>query len=233
MCIVHELDPGDAQTYRCAQAGCRECLNTLLARHEGLVRYVVRNQNWGRIPEDDLLQAGRIALWRAIRGYDPERGTAFSTYASVAIARAVWEATKKERGNQRLVGADTEQLLADPVDAYLELENGLWREQISQVLAEASSYLSDRQRCVVSLVYGVGESSAPKPAATLGNLAAAGRFLGISRERVRQVRNDALAILRLPAFSVHLRQLCQQDSRDAYLQSRQLSRTWLRKKGAA
>jgi DNA-directed RNA polymerase sigma subunit (sigma70/sigma32) len=122
---------------------------------------------------------------------------------------------------------------ADPPDAYLELENGLWREQVHQVLAEACRYLSQQQQCVVGLVYGAGQSGAPNPDDRLGNLAAAGRFLGISRERVRQVRNDALAVLRLPAFSVRLRQLCQQDGRDAYLHSRQLSRSWLRKKGGA
>jgi DNA-directed RNA polymerase sigma subunit (sigma70/sigma32) len=33
------------------------------------------------------VQAGRIGLWRAIEGYDARRGTAFSTYAWVAICR--------------------------------------------------------------------------------------------------------------------------------------------------
>lgn len=227
MCIVHALAPGNPGIFACAQAGCRECLNRLLARHEGLVRYVVRNQIWGGVPEDDLLQVGRMALWRAIEGYDPKRGAAFSTYASVAIARAVWQATEQERCERRLVRQ------AAPEDAYLELENGLWREQVQQVLVEACGYLSQQQQCVVGLVYGAGEGGAPNPDYTLGNLAAAGRFLGISRERVRQVRNDALVVLRLPAFSVRLRQLCQQDNRDAYLHSRQLSRSWLRKRGAA
>jgi RNA polymerase sigma factor (sigma-70 family) len=245
MSIVHAHNPGGGSEggqnplehcsviITCAQGGCRECLNTLLARHEGLVHYVVRNQIWGGVPEDDLLQEGRMALWRAIEGYDPERGAAFSTYASVAIARAVWQATERERCERRLERADTEHPSADPVDAYLELENGLWREQVHQVLAEACRYLSQQQQWVVGLVYGAGESGVPNPDYMLGNLAAAGRFLGISRERVRQVRNDALAVLRLPAFSVRLRQLCRQDSREAYLHSRQLSRRWLCQKGGA
>ena len=219
MCIVHPLKPDNPAIFACAQGGCRECLNVLLARHERLVRYVVRNQIWGGVPEDDLLQEGRIALWRAIEGYDPRRGAAFSTYASVAIARAVWRATYQERCERRLVRQ------ADPPDAYLELDNELWRAQIHEVLAEASRYLSEHQQCVLGLVYGVGEGEG------LENLAATGRRLGLTRERVRQVRNDALVVLRLPVYSVQLRQLCQQDSRDAYLHSRQLSRSWLRKGG--
>ena len=55
-----------------------------------------------------------------------------------------------------------------------------------------------------------------------------GEQWGVSKERVRQIRNDALAVLRLPLYTVRLRQLCQQDSRDAYVHSRQLSRQWLR-----
>jgi RNA polymerase sigma factor (sigma-70 family) len=225
MCIVHSLDPDDPASFACAQAGCRGCLNNLLAWHEPLVHYVVRNQIWGGVPEDDLLQEGRIALWRAIERYDPRRGAAFSTYASVAIARAVWWATQQERNERRLVRQ------ADPVDAYLELESGLWREQIHQVLGEASRYLNDQQRRILSLVYGVGDGETTAPGDNLENLAAAGRRLGLTRERVRQVRNDALAVLRLPVYTVRLRQLCQQDSRDAYLHSRQLSRSWLRKGG--
>jgi hypothetical protein len=45
---------------------------------------------------------------------------------------------------------------------------------------------------------------------------------------VRQLRNNALVLLRLPALSMHLRSLCEQDSRPAYLLARSLNRTWQR-----
>ena len=223
MDIVHPLRPDDAVIFGCAQAGCQACVAALLVRHEGLVHYIVRNEIWGGVPEEDLLQEGRIALWRAIQGYDPGRGVAFSTYASMAIKRQVWAVTAQERRQRQGM------LEADAKDAYLELESRLWQEQVDQVVAEASCYLTARQRQVLSLVYaGAGEPSGDAEP-TLGNLAAAGRSLGFSREWVRRLHQDALAVLRLPAFSVHLRQLCEQDSRDAYVHSRQLSRQWLRK----
>jgi len=49
----------------------------------------------GELAYEEALQAGRIGLWRAIPGYDPERGTAFSIYAWTAIMRSVWTAVKK------------------------------------------------------------------------------------------------------------------------------------------
>jgi len=77
-----------------AQAGCRASLNALMAHHDGLVQAVVRRQVLGDLPFAEALQAGRIGLWRAIQGYDPKHGTAFSTYAWPCIVRHVWRAVK-------------------------------------------------------------------------------------------------------------------------------------------
>ena len=41
------------------------------------------------IGTDDLVQAGSIGIWRAIRGYDLSSGNKFLTYAAPAIKRAM------------------------------------------------------------------------------------------------------------------------------------------------
>ncbi len=78
-----------------AQAGCEASLNQLMSRHERLVPFVVRRQTLGKLPFAEAVQAGRTGLWRAILGYDPQRGYAFSSYAYPAIARQVWRAVKR------------------------------------------------------------------------------------------------------------------------------------------
>jgi hypothetical protein len=45
---------------------------------------------------------------------------------------------------------------------------------------------------------------------------------------VRQLRNNALVLLRLPALSQPLRGLCEQDSRAAYHRALALNRAWQR-----
>jgi RNA polymerase sigma factor (sigma-70 family) len=60
-----------------------------MEQHDGLVHAFIRRQGGGKLPYEEALQAGRIGLWHAIGGYDPARGTAFSTYAWVAIRRQV------------------------------------------------------------------------------------------------------------------------------------------------
>ncbi len=84
----------EAALFQRAQSGCHDSLNRLMARHDGLVQAVVRQQVLGDLPFAEALQAGRIGLWRAILGYDLKRGTAFSTYAWPCIMRQVWRAVK-------------------------------------------------------------------------------------------------------------------------------------------
>ena len=60
-----------------------------MEQHEGLIHAFIRRQGGGEISYEEALQAGRMGLWRALRGYDPARGTAFSTYAWVVICRQI------------------------------------------------------------------------------------------------------------------------------------------------
>ena len=95
----------DANLFRQAQAGDAESLAHLMRAHEGLVHHVVRQQWRGRLGYEEAVHAGRIGLWRAILGFDPECGNAFSTYASVAITRHVWRAVELAEREERTARA--------------------------------------------------------------------------------------------------------------------------------
>lgn len=57
-----------------------------------------------------------------------------------------------------------------------------------------------------------------------------GRHYGVSRERVRQWRNDALVVLRHPTICGRLIELTDHNDREAYRRRQQLSQRWLRSK---
>ena len=98
-------DTTEAVLFEQAQAGCRASLNQLMSHHERLVPFVVRRQTLGKLSFAEAVQAGRIGLWKAILGYDRQRGYAFSTYACTAIARHIWQAVKRaERAAPESVG---------------------------------------------------------------------------------------------------------------------------------
>jgi RNA polymerase sigma factor (sigma-70 family) len=206
--------PGVAR-FACAQAGCPDCLETLLLENEGLIDVIVQQQGIGGVDYQDLIQEGRIALWQSILHFDPGRGYAFSTYAWVAIRHQVWHCLDyaDQSGGYR----ETEAWLAS-VDV---IEEDWWRGQVRQALLEVVGKLSPRLRQVIRLAYGL-DGQGPH------SLAEIGRGWGISRERVHQLRNQALVQLRLPALSMRLRRECDQDSRQAYLLARSLNRTWQR-----
>ena len=214
MAILTGCHSSGVASFACAQAGCPECLEALIRKHERLVRFIVWQTGKGVMEEADLLQEGRIGLWQAIQHYDPERGRTFASYAWVAIEWRLWAATENSDQEQN-----------DEAEAWLEMvdevEEEWWRQRIHQALLEAVRKLPARLERLMRLVYGLDGQG-------WHNLAAIGRLWGISRERVRQLHNDALARLRLPAWSMQLRSLCEQDSRQAYLLARTLNRTWQR-----
>jgi RNA polymerase sigma factor (sigma-70 family) len=186
----------------------------LLRENEGLVHCIVWQASKGVMEYADLMQEGRIGLWQAIQHYDPGRGRSFGSYAWVAIEWRLWAATENSDQEQN-----------DEAEAWLELvdeiEEEWWRGQVRQALLEVVGRLPARLERLIRLAYGLDGQG-------WHNLAAIGRLWGISRERVRQLHNDALARLRLPAWSMQLRSLCEQDSRQAYLLARTLNRTWQR-----
>jgi RNA polymerase sigma factor (sigma-70 family) len=217
MSSVHRLDPKEPTIYLCAQAGCQACLNELLAYHEGLIHFVLRRQYVGGTAYDDLLQEGRLALWHAILRYDPAQGFAFSSFAFVAIRRQIWRAVRlTERWwvwEPRSIGPD----LAEQVEAAW-----FWLRLQAEVAAVVA-HLPEQLRQIINEYYGLA-GHAPR------SLKAVGQLHGFSKERARHLRNDALLLLRLPALSALLRELCECGDRPAYQRTQALSRHWLRQR---
>ncbi|MGA2489128.1 MAG: sigma-70 family RNA polymerase sigma factor [Anaerolineales bacterium] len=202
-------------SFACAQAGCPDCLEALMRAHAGLVYSIVLQQEIGGVEFQELVQEGRIALWQSILHFDPGRGYAFSSYAWAAIQRQMWHclAYANRSGGYR----EAEAWLASAD----EIEEDWWRGQVRQALLAAVRELPARLGRLIRLAYGLDGQGAY-------SLAEIGHQWGISRERVRQLRNNALVLLRLPALSMRLRSLCEQDSRPAYLLARSLNHTWQR-----
>ena len=207
MDIVQHRDGDHPGEFGCAQGGCRACLENLLQQHEALIHHMVRRQWPGAADYADLIQEGWIGLWLAILRYEPERGYAFSTFAGRAIRNQVWNAVKWASKAQ---GWLEPQRAGDSLGAIV----ASWQqEQLHQGLQDELACLPGRLRQVLELAYGWG-GDAPL------SLAAIGRQLGVTRERVRQLRNEGLGLLRLPVFSLGLRSLYAQDSRSIYRQAR-------------
>lgn len=211
-------DMTKATLVRQAQAGCSDSLNALMARHEGLVQAVVRQQVLGTLPFAEALQAGRIGLWQAILGYDLQRGTAFSTYAWPSIMHHVWRAVKAHTPcDQDLVQAlFSAEPTSDPAT--------LWEQSaVHQALQELVQRLPYRLRQLIVARYGL-DGAAPASYRQLG------AQLGLSGERARQLHTEALVWLRHPAHSHHLRSLLGRHTLADYEAAAEQAHTWLRRR---
>lgn len=68
-----------------AKAGDDAAMEELVEQNAPLIWSVAR-RFFGRAEPEDLFQLGSIGFLKAVRGYDPDFGTAFSTYAVPKIA---------------------------------------------------------------------------------------------------------------------------------------------------
>ena len=192
-------------------------LDEQLAAHEGLVRLVVRRQQRGGLPFADALHAGRVGLWQALRGYDEQRGTRFSSYAVPAIEHAVWRAVAQaEPGvGPAVAGVDEPVWWEDPAE-------GLHRAAVGAAVRALVAELPPGPRRIVVAHHGL-DDGVPVSLADLG------RQLGVSRQRVHAVYQAALVWLAQPERSGAVRELVGRHSRADYrrtlARSRRLART--------
>jgi RNA polymerase sigma factor (sigma-70 family) len=78
------LSPTDAPTV--------EDRERILREHLPLVRRIAARYRGLGLPDDDLVQEGMLGVLDACEQYDPERGTAFKTYAAMRARRAIGNA---------------------------------------------------------------------------------------------------------------------------------------------
>lgn len=202
--------PGDAPLSRASTGGLAS-IEQSLRHHEGLIHAVIRREGSGLLTYEEALQAGRIGLWRAILGYDPARGTAFSTYAWVAIRRHIRriasQATKDP--GWLLVPCPPRQVPDGWADLAEDLDESVERALVHDALFALLSQLPNRLRQVVMARYGL-DGHPPRSLRQLG------AQLGLSHERIRQLEQEALAWLRHPAHSLPLRQLLDKNTATDY-----------------
>lgn len=141
----------------------------LLEKYKPLVRKKARTLYLIGGDNDDLIQEGMIALYKAIRAYEPERQSSFRSYATLCIERQLYNVIKganrlknsplntyvslyapmsqHEDSNSRETLADTLQPteLINPEDIVIDKEN------VTDIESAIEKQLSDFEKQVVSL----------------------------------------------------------------------------------
>lgn len=85
-----------------AKAGEQEAYTTLIRRYEPEVRKIACKYFLPRAEYEDLLQEGRIAIYRAVQSYDPECGHPFTHFIRMCIKRRLIDTLRAHNRRKHL-----------------------------------------------------------------------------------------------------------------------------------
>lgn len=180
--------------------GDLEAKHILIERNLRLVEHIVKKYQPPPEEMEDLLSIGTIGLMKAVVTFDPDKSARLASYAARCIENEVLmylrgkKKSSKEVSLYEPIGTDREgneiQLFdvieMNEEDVYRRLER---KEDVIRLYQQVESVLSQRERMVLKLRYGLYNEEEY----TQREIAA---MLGISRSYVSRIEKSAIEKLR-------------------------------------
>ena len=180
--------------------GDLEAKHILIERNLRLVAHIVKKYQPPPEEMEDLLSIGTIGLMKAVVTFDPDKSARLASYAARCIENEVLmdlrgkKKSSKEVSLYEPIGTDREgneiQLFdvieMNEEDVYRRLER---KEDVIRLYQQVESVLSQRERLVLKLRYGLYNEEEY----TQREIAA---MLGISRSYVSRIEKSAIEKLR-------------------------------------
>ncbi len=202
------LDPEEeVELAKKSRAGDAAARQRLVRANLRFVVSVAKNYRGRGLSLPDLVNEGNLGLVRAADRFDPDRGVRFISYAHFWVRRAMLDAIASDTGRpppgqprplklslDDVVpggGCTIGELLPD--ERLPEPGAGLVRERLRGVIEASLADLPPRESEVVRRYFGLGFGG-PQAIATIS------AALGVSGERVRQLKERGLSRLRASAM---------------------------------
>lgn len=170
-----------------------------------LVLAMAKRTRLSGIDFNDLISEGNMALLRSVEKFDASRGFKFSTYSCRAILKSfsrVAMRTSRYRGKFPAV-FDPAMERSDYLDRKRADAKQDCVDELKEIMIRNAAGLSDVERTVIKERFALtraleGYSASPK------TLEQVGRIIGVTKERVRQIQNNALKKIRVTLEETYL-----------------------------
>ena len=169
----------------------------LVTDNLGYVITLARQYKSDILSTDDLISEGTIGMMKAAQKFDPQRGKPFVTFAAPYIRQAIEQAISRLDTESKVRSTD-ESLPRGSRNNYTLLNvledkdspraDAASEMTLSDDMLKGLSRLDERQQEVVRRYFGID--------CERQTMAEIGMTMGLKRERVRQVRDQALRKLR-------------------------------------
>ena len=179
--------------------GDLEARNILIERNLRLVAHIMKKYYAQSADQEDLISIGTIGLIKGITTFDAAKGARLATYAARCVENEIlmYFRSQKKSGQEVSLsdyietGADGAPLeLMDVISQEEDmLERISGREMTRQVYQAVDSVLTEKERQVIVLRYGLGKSRVHRQREVAA-------ITGISRSYVSRIEKRALQKLR-------------------------------------
>ena len=182
-----------------AAQGNMEARNILIERNLRLVAHIMKKYYAQSADQEDLISIGTIGLIKGISTFDPSKGARLATYASRCVENEILMHFRSQRKSSQdvslsdLIETGTDGAALSLMDVVGEDEDLLEtisnQQRLQQVRRAVENCLSDQERQVILMRYGLGGL---KPC----RQREVAQMLGISRSYVSRIEKRALGKLR-------------------------------------
>ena len=182
-----------------AAQGDLEARNILIERNLRLVAHIMKKSYAATSDQEDLISIGTIGLIKGISTFDPSKGARLATYAARCVENEIlmyFRSQKKSSQDVSLsdyIETGTDGAALALMDVVAEdgdlMEQVATRESIRDLQKALHTHLTEQERQVVSLRYGLSGGKALRQREVAD-------VTGISRSYVSRIEKRALEKLR-------------------------------------
>jgi len=163
----------------------------------GLVPSMVERSRLTGVDFSELISEGQLALLRSVDKFDVSRGFKFSTYACRAILTSISRAVALMARHRAQFPTEYDPSLqkGDSIETRREDVEARCMQELGSIWTDNAADLTTTERMILAERFGMkrdGRKSSSDPK-TLREVA---EVFGVTKERVRQIQNRALAKLR-------------------------------------